>query len=952
MDEVHATAKWANRVLRPLTSIYRRLEKHQETLAIIAAESRAQEHDKEIQSQYSEEVTSARENYCESDADEDDPGWIPGKKPDQRRVKYKYSTRGGNKTGRRRTRFTAQSPEATRTLPGAIDLATPLITGRRWELPSSVRSQLSVKQHQTTQSRRGDVQALRGRHSLQKDPWQEVLSQCGDAGFTDIVRNLDHVLQMFFRKTRVINYCPSSQTNEPEQGARSLSSMTISCPAVKLNEPKQNARSQSSIIIPRPAVMLSEPERGARSLLSMVTRRLPDYIAIEQEAQDERDDEEDEDMCDVYFTELESFYAPHGKGWKPLREAVRAQGIRLVSEMIRNQWLTDPVTYALLDKLRCYEQDAVESLLSAFLSTCTTGTLPVTLRPVAKDSPTISVRLLYKYVHKGPYRPSYVYDELSKLVARGGLPPEWIATPPWTGCMTQATVSFSKDDCYSAVSARLIEAVLLSACVFRNENLQVRPQQRPTSDHVDRSRTTRTSRVPISSPGINRKCPVHVEDALSNHVTSLLATLCGMHISRSRKLDDFKDTNGTKAGHLITSVCFTVKNYMETEQLSHICRLPSHQLLRRGCILLADCLLQCNNAVLADKTEPFLISTATIEEYSNVLVPRSSLIKEMALFVRQAFRCFSSSSSNEDTDMRSEIRRIVSRLPYLTKAPGLSMLLSRVAVEAAMEFAEGTGDPDDHLWAVEIQETTVPHQPRAYSSSGSASETEGPGPSRGLFRWEDGIGEWVARTPAVKVNATTAVSKRRASAIFNTTPRIRGSTDISSPQSECFESLNPGLTSSPSSVGTKRQSDALESSPTRPFKRRRGSPPVVINQTLPSGSESLSDRSPSRSPSLEPLPSRRRVLRDMSTHIIANSTRSVPHRPASNLEVVIINKKQPLPAARPASEHVEKQVHRSTTRARPGRPSLSRAPRPIIVPRRQSVIPCSQDDSDDELSFI
>ncbi|KAJ5540024.1 hypothetical protein N7513_008356 [Penicillium frequentans] len=908
MDEVQATAKWANRVLRPLTSIYRRLEKHQETLAIIAAESRAKERDKEPQEWKFDEYQppSARENYSGSDADEDDPGWIPGKRLDQRRVKHKYSTRGGNKTGRRRTRLTVHSPETTRTLPGAIELATPMITGKRWELPSSAQSQPSVEQHRASKSY-GNVQVFRDRYSLHKSPWQELLDQSGDTGFANIAHNLDRVVQIFLGKTRII----------------------------------KNSRT----------AILNKPERGARSLLSMVARRLPEYMAIEQEAQDEEDEEGDEDMCDAYFTELESFYAPHGKGWKPLREAVRAQGIHLVSEMIRNQWLTDSITYALLDKL-CHEEDAFESLLSTFLSTCTTCTPPVALKPVPDNlSPTPSVRLLYKYVKIGPYRQAYIFDEISKLLDRGVLPPEWIATTPWTRWMTRATVSFSKDDYYCAMSSRLIEAVLVSACgFFTNENLQVRTQKRPTRDRVAHFRATRTPRVPASCLDTYRTCPVPVEDALSNHVISVLATLCGMHISRSRKLDESNDTNGTKAGYLINHVCFAVKRKMEAETLLHILRLPSRQLLRRGCILLADCLLQCNDAVLADKTEPFLISTTAVEEYSHALVLRSDLIKEMALFVRQAFRCFSSS---EDTDMRGEIRRIVSRLPYLTKAPELSMLLGRVAVEAAMEFAEGTGDPDDHLWAVEIQETNVPIHTRAYSSLRSASETEDPGPKRGLFRWEDGIGEWVARTPAVKANSTTSGPKRRASAMSNNSPCIRGSTDISSPQSNYFENPSPSLTSSPSSVGTKRHIEAVVSSPTRPFKRRCVTPRVVIDQTQPSRSKSPSGRSPSKSPSLEPVPSHRRVLRDMSTHIIANPTRSVPpSKPAPKVEVVIINKKQPQPAARPVLEHVEKQIHRSKTRGRPGRPSIPRAPSPAMVLRRQSVIPCSQDDSDDELSFI
>lgn len=909
MDDIQATAKWANRVLRPLTSIYRRLEKHQETLAIIAAESRAQERDKESKEQdiHDFQPKNAQENYSGSDADEDDPGWIPGKRPDQRRVKHKYSTRGGNKKGRRRTRFTIHSPETTRTLPGAIELATPLITGKRWELPSSAQSQPSVKHHKTSKSY-GDVQVFRDRYSLYKSPWQELLDQCGDAGFADIAHNLDRVVQIFLSKTRIVN----------------------------------NSRT----------TMLNKPEEGARSLLSMVARRLPEYIAIEQEAQDDEDEEGDENMCDAYFTELESFYAPHGKGWKPLREAVRAQGIHLVSEMIQNRWLTNSITYALLDKL-CHEQDAFESLLSTFLSTCTACTLPVALRPVADDiSPTPSVRLLFKYVYNGPYRYAYIFDEISKLLVRGVLPPEWIATTPWTRWMTRATVSFSKNDCYSAASSQLIEAVLVSACgLFTHENLQVRTQERSTRGRTPRFRTTRISRLPTSSLDINRKCPVPVEDALSNHVISVLATLCGMHISRSRKLDASNGTNSTEAGHLVNHVCFAVKRQMEAEPLPHILRLPSRQLLRRGCILLADCLLQCNDAVLADTNGPFLISTTIVEEFSRALVPRSDLIKEMALFVRQAFRCFSSS---EDTDMRGEIRRIVSRLPYLTEATELSMLLGRVAVEAAMEFAEGTGDPDDHLWAVEIQETNFSFRNRAYSSLGSASESEGSAPKRGLFRWEDGIGEWVARTPTIQANPTATGSKRRASAIISRSPCIRGSTDISSPASDNFENHSPILTSSPSSsVGTEQHVEAVSSSPIRPFKQRCVAPRVVNDQTRPMRSESPSDRSPSRSPSLEPVPSHRRVLRDMSTHIIANPTRSMPpSRPTSKVEVVIINKTQPRPAARPVSEHVEKQVHRTRTRARPGRPSILHAPSPCMVPRSQSVIPCSQDDSDDELSFF
>jgi hypothetical protein len=43
MEDGQATAKWANRVLRPLTSICRRIAKHKETQSMIATESEPQE---------------------------------------------------------------------------------------------------------------------------------------------------------------------------------------------------------------------------------------------------------------------------------------------------------------------------------------------------------------------------------------------------------------------------------------------------------------------------------------------------------------------------------------------------------------------------------------------------------------------------------------------------------------------------------------------------------------------------------------------------------------------------------------------------------------------------------------------------------------------------------------------------------------------------------------------
>jgi hypothetical protein len=86
-------------------------------------------------------------------------------------------------------------------------------------------------------------------------------------------------------------------------------------------------------------------------------------------------------------------------------------------------------------------------------------------------------------------------------------------------------------------------------------------------------------------------------------------------------------------------------------------------------------------------------------------------------------------------------------------------------------------------------------------------------------------------------------------------------------------------------------------------------------------------------------------------------------KPAAKVEVVIFNKEtetsetpaQPDPESESELELVEKQIHRAVERRWSGRSRISVLPsrNPRVVTRRHSmVIPCSEDDSDDELSFF
>ena len=149
----------------------------------------------------------------------------------------------------------------------------------------------------------------------------------------------------------------------------------------------------------------------------------------------------------------------------------------------------------------------------------------------------------------------------------------------------------------------------------------------------------------------------------------------------------------------------------------------------------------------------------------------------------------------------------------------------------------------------------------------------------------------------------------------------------------------------------------MDSSPTRPAKRRRPGPVIVENPET-SKAVSFSTRMVTSSSDLQREPSRRRILRDISTQKRGNQRPATRRADGKKVEVVIINQKET--AAReerpqPVREPVEMQVHRTMERRRPrqresagafGNKKIVREPT-----RPRTIIPYSE-DSDDELSFL
>ncbi|KAL3470834.1 hypothetical protein BJX99DRAFT_238650 [Aspergillus californicus] len=930
MEDIRPTAKWANRMLRPLTSIYHRLEKHHETVTSVLISKAKERADTELDAEQSRLATKgATEHGCSYPDDEEsnDPAWIPGKL-DKRKLRHNYSSRGRGDAVRKRSRLLIRSPEASKTLPGAIEIATPLITGKvrgpLTESLPSLRTQL-FQNHLSGVDNGGSLDKRKtGRTNNSSFPpyqgsWKEILDQSGDLKLVDIAHLLDRIFLKFLNNTRVT-------PTEAEAGSR----------------------------------------RGARSLLSMAVRRLPEFITDEQRIQDETDEGCEVDMCDAYFTELETAYAPGSNGWRPLREAARAQGIYLVSSMIQNQWINSQAACRLLEEtLAQGEFDALESLLSGCLANVDAYHYPTAFDPPRPSGPRDDpVHILGTYYLRCPARRSYVFEEMTKLLKRGTVPPEWMVTTLWKKCVDGAIKSVSTEDRGYCAARQLIEAAILSATGIYSTSGSKGSldlvQSWPT--RPVRSRESHRVSIPHTPvlPEEQTSCPIPIKDALSNLIASLIIALCGMYLTRSQAAEAAEKSTGLKTREMISYLAFTVQRAIGNGSLSFDSEEPTFHPLRRGYVLLADCTLQCGESVTAIIYHSESVSQSNIESFFQSLASRQDVIRELAGLVSQVFHHSGHTYGKGPTRLPNEIRTRVSQLAQLTSATGVALLLGKVAAEAAMELAEQSLDPDDHTWAVEIQEQVVSSQQDGISQQSPSSSQL----YSSLYRWEDTIGEWVARTPAAKSKPFTAELAVRQPVRRRGRPRIIAcSTSSSSSSSICSEdTISTATSSAPSS---RKRPCSNQDFSHRPLKKTYHTRSVERVMSKPSDWANIVGRSPSK-PSLEaihvPVASRTRTgLRDLSQRKTAGQGGEMAEAssvgPISRIEVVIVNKSPSAPSTAAPQNHNGALRRRARHLAIIPRSSFRLSERrksaPVSIPRRRMVIPYSEDDdSDDELSFF
>ncbi|KAK2743647.1 hypothetical protein FQN57_004756 [Myotisia sp. PD_48] len=696
-------SRWCKRALRPLTSIYIRLDKHwkisplqdgENYVAVRNGNSLSTKR-RQRRQRHSPTTTSHDSEFVGSISSTEDPNWLPNNFI-QNRIKRNYSGRKERATSR--SKVVARSPEPE-LQPGQFTIATPLIMGKRpprrviTDGDSKVGNDRSPSSpHDTLPTSYPGVTAHDwNRNEIRSEP----ISAYQESPYLTIIQSISVVWETFIRMT-------GSQAQDRDS--------------------------------------------GAKSLLSIALKTASRYIMTEQERIMEDKEVDATDVADFIFTELERTYAMGDHGWKPLKVLVRSHGIRLMCEMIRRRWISPHLTRQIISQsIKLSAHDAAKSLLSALLSSSSTTSLPSCLQDnLFTSGVSVSVLTLGGYFRKSNNL-SILFGELASLLRRNSLPVEWVATDATKQYLGFALQYTLYDNEYFYSSSQFIMAVALAAA---------RSSRSVPSAQIDLRRSKRgTVLAQRADPTeyTNLLFSETLSDTLDNTITSILSVLCGSHFARSKQ-----NETACEAYLLLMDLSATVQQRIEQGTSNRTVDNAGYVSARAGAILISDFLVnylgfhETPNGGLTAGTSAVLVNFGHL---ARVYPNKKKFIVQLSTLVMNVARCV---GRVENDDGFEVIKRFTEcfRSPGLEDHPIVQLVLSKIAIEVALEFAEFTCLQDHHDWALHIQDQAatydlgLPDAGKTYSLTPSLSRA-----NKG-YRWEDGIGEWVAKSPTFTKNRT------------------------------------------------------------------------------------------------------------------------------------------------------------------------------------------------------
>lgn len=716
--QVAWTTARCNRLLRPIASRILLLRKSNPTKP---ATEGLTEHPPEPLRQEQNPAKSDQRTPIQAHPDwratKGDPDWVPSPAI-RRRVKHKYSSRTGESRVKKTSSRETVLPS---TLPGEVVITTPVIDYKTRQYASTSQPTTSTSSQSGYQDT--DLYDVDGRKRRKLQHYSSR-SCTGDP--------MPHELRQNLKKT----VTPSHWML--------IDGLYTGLDAL-LKATRKSSRPSGS---------------GVRSLFSTCLRRVPDYITAEQAWNISQDADDMTDVSSEVYTHLEDMGSVGKEGWRHLREVVRAHGIAMLGDALREGLIDHAIGRGLIIIcINASAYDEAEILLSWLISRL--GTIP---RPSNFDNKLLTtdtsacLGTLERFASRCDRR-GFQYRQLDTLLRKGVLPVEWMATAELAPSWARILQSISHVDKDLADAAQLLRTTMSLACGSQNcwssssiHNLRLAGKEAGPA-YQDGFTLPKADTHP-SNVSVN----VALDDALTNTVSSVMTILVAIAISQrgeSRGPPESGAQDPSKYTYALLG-CLTVEilarfEFPRCRDYYSMSRVYQRRIIT---VVLAHLLL---SKELQDHQEGYPLSRATkvldmvttLTVLSEPATPVAS--SEMAKFIFSIARCCSRASPGQEFKF---IQKHVQYLASVANDRALSGaaqdLFASITSTTAFEYAEHKGTVTHLQWALGVEgDVSRRGQGSAHTPAMSVRRGE-VGHSQG-YRWEEGICEWIAKTPRIVV---------------------------------------------------------------------------------------------------------------------------------------------------------------------------------------------------------
>ena len=446
---------------------------------------------------------------------------------------------------------------------------------------------------------------------------------------------------------------------------------------------------------------------GAKSLFSSCLRKVPEYIIKEQRQADLLDPDSHTDVSAAVYEDLEDFGSLGDNGWKPLREVLRAHGISLLSNAIRDGVIDHLRARGLVTVcLKQHANDEAEKIVEAMLAVSEPLRRPhydqLDLFHMEESQ---ALFTLY-YFETRSHRRRFFFAQMARLISNGNLPIEWISSECLVAYWKSALESIVAYDHSFTEALSFVRALLTLSvegdcssddvylCNMQQQETSKAANNSSTEDHSSRpnrlSKVGRTKDILLQSMVADAVMSDYGSSGVNTFMSEISALLCARSDDSIHRVDDL-----TSKILLAATLCTKT--------------LPQDQ--EAFCGLLNDC----------------------------------DHIKTASTFISRVARCCWLADLKSFDRIKDLIESLTEYNITASEGKALSDTLDGIAVNAALEFGEATNNEEHLRWALSFAEKLGRRGVQVDRKTPSRLATAVQCQQR--LRWEEGLSEWVAKTP-------------------------------------------------------------------------------------------------------------------------------------------------------------------------------------------------------------